>query len=98
LKGKPRYIWGFFQGEQESSPSFERLPSPGRSSRAAKKIALQQRLRCMALLAESSPASQVAWFKTSFFRDPSKHLGADFLAIMERKDIVRIIIMLKRPM
>jgi len=52
----------------------------------------------MALLAESSPASQVAWFKTSFFRDPSKHLGADFLAIMERKDIVRIIIVLKRPM
>jgi hypothetical protein len=52
----------------------------------------------MALLAESSPASQVVWFKTSFFRDPSKHLWADFLAIMERKDIVRIIIMLKRPM
>jgi hypothetical protein len=52
----------------------------------------------MALLAESSPASQVAWFKTSFFCDPGKHPGADFLAIMERKDIVRIIIVLKRPM
>ena len=52
----------------------------------------------MALLAESSPASHVAWFKTSFFRDPGKHPGSDFLAIMERKDIVRIIIVLKRPM
>jgi hypothetical protein len=33
-----------------------------------------------------------------FFCDPGKHPGADFLAIMERKDIVRIIIVLKRPM
>lgn len=52
----------------------------------------------MALLAESSPTSQVAWFKTSFFSDPGKHPGSDLLSIMKRKDIVRIIIVFKRPM
>ena len=51
----------------------------------------------MALLAEFTPTSQVAWFKAGVLGDSDKHPGADLLAIMECKDIVRIVLMLKRP-
>jgi hypothetical protein len=55
------------------------------------------RLRCMALLADLTPASQIAWFKAGVLGDSSQHPGANLLSIMECKDIVRIVLMFKGP-
>ena len=51
----------------------------------------------MALLAKFTPASHVTWFKSGVLGDSGKHPGADLLAIMECKDIFRIVLMFKRP-
>ncbi len=50
----------------------------------------------MALLGDFQPASQITWFETSVLSDSSQHPRANLFAIMERKDIVRIVCMFKR--
>lgn len=49
----------------------------------------------MALLADFQPASQIPWFETSALGDSGQHPRANLLAIMECKDIVRIVCMFK---
>lgn len=49
----------------------------------------------MALLADFQPASQITWLETSVLGDSSQHPWANLLAIMESKDIVWIVCMLK---
>jgi len=49
----------------------------------------------MALLVDFTPASQTTWFKAGVLGDSRQHPGANLLAIMECKDIVRIVCMFK---
>ena len=46
-------------------------------------LAIRWRLRCMALLADFQPASQITWFETCALSDSRQHPGAKLLAIME---------------
>ena len=48
----------------------------------------------LALLADSLPASQITWLEAGVLSDSRKHRGTNLLAIMECKDIVRIVCML----
>jgi hypothetical protein len=47
------------------------------------------------ILADFTPASQMTWFKACVLGDSRQHPGANLLAIMECKDIVRIVCMFK---
>jgi hypothetical protein len=48
----------------------------------------------MALLADFPPTSQTTRFKAGVLGDSRQHPGANLFAIMECKDIVRIVCML----
>jgi len=50
----------------------------------------------MALLADFPPASQITWFKAGVLGDSGQHLRANLFAIMENKDIVRIVCKFER--
>lgn len=51
----------------------------------------------MALSADFTPALQIIWFEAGVLGDSRQHPGTNLLAIMERKDIVRLVCVFKRP-
>jgi len=60
-----------------------------------KKI-IWRRLRCMALLADFPPASQITWLEAGVLGNSRQHSGTNLLAIMKSKNVVRIICVFKR--
>jgi hypothetical protein len=47
----------------------------------------------VALFADFTHASQITWFKARVLGDSRQHPGANLFAIMECKDIVRVVCM-----
>ena len=62
--------------------------------RGAPKI-IRERLRWMALFADLPPAAQITRFEAGILGDSRQHPGTNLLAIMECKDIVRVVCMFK---
>jgi hypothetical protein len=45
----------------------------------------------MALLADLPPASQIIWLEGGMLGDPRQHPRANFIAIMEYEETIRIV-------
>ena len=72
-----------------------RWPSPARRRPRRSTDIIRGWLRCMDLLADLPPASQITWLKTGVLGNSRQHPGANLLAIMECKDIVWMVCMFK---
>jgi len=72
-----------------------RWPSPARRRPRRSTEIIKGRLRCTELLADLPPASPITWLKTGVLGNSRQHPGANLLAIMECKDIVRMVCMFK---
>ena len=73
----------------------ERLPPPGRNKPGSSAKIIRGRLRWMALIADLPPAAQITRFEAGILGDSRQHPGTNLLAIMECKDIVRVVRMFK---